>query len=91
MQYSVEYAGYAEYAEYAECAECAGYAKYAEGLTADGACHCPVGSIMAIFMAREDPEPIFQGLFMVVNEKPSGLKGERLLHRAKQQLYILKH
>ena len=42
-------------------------------------------------MAREDPEPIFQGLFMVVNEKPSGLKGEGLLHRAKQQLYILKH
>ena len=40
-----EYAGYAEYAEYAECAECAGYAKYAEELTADGACHCPVGSI----------------------------------------------
>ena len=42
-------------------------------------------------MAREDPEAIFQGLFMVVNEKPSGLKGEGLLHRAKQQLYILKH
>ena len=42
-------------------------------------------------MAREDPEAIFQRLFMVVNEKPSGLKGERLLHRGKQQLYILKH
>ena len=42
-------------------------------------------------MAREDPEAIFQGLFMVVNEKPSGLKGEGLLQRAKQQLYILKH
>ena len=42
-------------------------------------------------MAREDPEAIFQRLFMVVNEKPSGLKGEGLLHRAKQQLYILKH
>ena len=26
-------------------------------------------------MAREDPEAIFQRLFMVVNEKPSGLKG----------------
>ena len=42
-------------------------------------------------MAREDPEAIFQRLFMVVNEKPSGLKGERLLHRGKQQLYNLKH
>ena len=42
-------------------------------------------------MAREDPEAIFQRLFMVVNEKPSGLKGEGLLQRAKQQLYILKH
>ena len=42
-------------------------------------------------MAREDPEAIFQRLFMVVNEKPSGLKGEGLLQRAKQQLYILKN
>ena len=42
-------------------------------------------------MAREDPEAIFQGLFMVVNEKPSGLKGEGLLHKAKQELYNLKH
>ena len=42
-------------------------------------------------MAREDPEAIFQRLFMVVNEKPSGLKGKGLLQRAKQQLYILKH
>ena len=37
MQYSKEYAGYAEYAE------------PAEWLTADGAYHCPVASIMAIF------------------------------------------
>ena len=48
-------------------------------------------TIYYCLMAREDPEAIFQRLFMVVNEKPSGLKGERLLHRAKQQLYILKH
>ena len=39
VQDNAEYAGYAEYAENA------GYAEYAELLTADGAYHCPVGSI----------------------------------------------
>ena len=37
---------------------------------------------------RDDPEAIFQRLYMVVNEKPSGLKGEGLLHRAKQLVYF---
>ena len=39
--------------------------------------------IFYCIMAREDPEAIFQRLFMVVNENPSGLKGEGILHRAK--------
>ena len=50
-------------------------------------------TIYYCLMAREHPEAIFQRLFMVVNEKSSGLKEERLLHRAKQQFYnyILKN
>ena len=44
-----EYAEYAGYAEYAEYAGYAVYAEYAEELTADGAYHCPVGSIRPFF------------------------------------------
>ena len=44
-----DYADYAEYADFAEYADYAGYAEYAEQLTADGAHHCPVGSIWPFF------------------------------------------
>ena len=55
LSVQADYADYAEYAEhagYAEYAENAGYAEYEVQLTADGAYHCPVGSIWLFLQCK---------------------------------------